>query len=151
MISRVLHKCAFEALTGFPDSPELNPRFVHFAPLREYVRRPKSATEFQPFAWKRHDGRQEPPLFGSMWDRESNEPVADVCQLSFPGVQYVVAYPPWPVTTNVWQVVLENGFQIVDVPGITNLAPEEIRIQLLQMRDPDTPPPAPDHVSPLAL
>lgn len=129
-ISRVLHKIAFEVLVG-DFGHELSPRDKRFAPLREYVRRPKSATDFQPFAWRRCTDQQAFPQIVTVTDTDSGDWIADMCRLTFPGVEYWTGYPPWPVSGRVWES-LQNDATVVSAPGITALDPEELRIPLVR-------------------
>ena len=142
IVSRLLHKCAFEVLLGYQDQPELNPRSERFTPLRDYVRRPKSRTDFQPFLWKRRDAKQGPPTFVTLRDPDTNEVIAEVCEVTFPGIAYLVAYPPWPAPELLWSI--DPDAHAVRQPGMTTLAPEEIRIPLTQMRNSDSPVPTGD-------
>lgn len=129
-VSRVLHKIAFEFLVA-DFGQDFGPADDRFVPLREFVRRPKSGLDFQPFAWSRYSGPPRLPSFASATDTDSGEWIADVCLLTFPGIEYWVAYPPWPVPDRLWACFPE-GTTVVDSPGMISLKPEELRIPLIR-------------------
>jgi hypothetical protein len=128
-ISRVLHKIAFETLLYYPIDPNLNPLSDRFLLLRDFVRRPKSSLDFQPFAWMRREEAQEHPCIVSIQDPDTNNVVAEMCEIHFPGIVYIIAYPPWPSPSSLWESIIDAN--VVNTSGVKSLEPEEIRIPLV--------------------
>ncbi len=121
IVSRVLHKIALETLALVND-PQLDPRAERYKPLRDYVRRPKVG-EFRPFVWLRGDVEQEAPMGITATENSSGRSVS-FCKISFPGILYLVAYPPWPVPDDLWKTLTHGT--LVNAPGLIELEPEVI-------------------------
>jgi len=50
----------------------------------------------------------------------------DFCVVTFPGIEYILALPPWPIADELWNIF--GKFKLVSRPGHTSLDPEELRI-----------------------
>ena len=134
IVSRVLHKIAFETLTAYADDePEFSPWNPRFDPLREYVRRPKVG-EFRPFIWKTGQIQQDLPTVFPVPPTGQGKLLAHLCEMTFPGIAYIVAYPHWPTPQQVWEASCDN---VVLSGGMVQPGPDEIRVTLLKV--PDTP------------
>lgn len=129
IVSRVIHKIAFEGLLFFRDKPELNPTDPRFAPMRDYIRRPASGQTFQPFAWRKLLQSQQQPYILTASDNATGKAV-DFCVVTLPDTEYVIPLPPWPIPEEFWKALGDHT--IVSQPGHVALDPQEVRLTLRQ-------------------